>query len=129
MARKVKSLFNPKEEIGKPKKQEQDFADKIGGYASRNSGAYRTSSGPGGSGFNPDGSSKEYAYEAKQTDCESLSITLDWLEKISIGAQQKRKKPLLHLQFNNASNICEKKWVMMEESEVLRLISDSKDKG
>lgn len=87
-------------------KQEADGADLIGGSRHIGSGALPRSKS--------DASSDRWQLEAKQTEHLSISIKLDWLDKITREARTQDKKPMMHIRFTNIPQgmVVEKDWVM-----------------
>lgn len=87
--------------------QENHIAKLVGGKRHRGSGSsvWKKS----------DASSHDFQIECKQTEKESIRVTLEWLEKISEEGAFQSKNPALHLRFLNASNKIDKDWVMIPE--------------
>lgn len=101
-------------------KQEKAFAKKIGGARTPGSGAF---AGHKGDVRNPD-----FLVECKTTEKKSIRLEREWLEKIDQEALVKQKCPLVHLQFEKTSKKTEKRWVLMPESEWLKLWAAAKEK-
>lgn len=94
--------------------QEEQAAALVGGKRHAGSGAFPT--------LKSDASSDHYQIEAKQTNKDSLCLTLKWLEKITYEASGTGKIPLLHLRFLSIiPGKSEKDWVVMPVSEFRRL--------
>lgn len=112
-----------------PTSQENGFAKRAGGHRVARSGAHRSHGiHDTGSGYRGDVVLEDFIFEAKQTKNHSISIKVDWLNRMAIGARPKGKRPGLHIQFNGTTDIiCDSKWVMIEESEFLELLN-GKDK-
>lgn len=100
-----------------PTQQEDSLAERVGGRRVPRSGAYRSSSIMAtGSGYGSDVEDDYFCYECKLTKNESISLKIDWLKRITIGAKPKGKNPALHIQFNGLPNICDSRWVLIEEN-------------
>lgn len=108
-----------------PTDQESGFASRAGGRRVVRSGAHRPHGiHDQGSGYRGDVSLEHFEFEAKQTKNKSMSVKVDWLNRMAIGARPKGKAPGLHIQFNGTTDIiCDNKWVMIEESEFLELLN------
>lgn len=108
-----------------PTDQENTFAGKIGGHRKVRSGAHRAHGVyDTGSGFEGDVSNEIFEFECKQTKNRSISLKVDWLNRMAMGARPKGKVPGLHIQFTGPIDvICDTKWVMIEESVFLELIN------
>lgn len=91
------------------RRQEEQAAELVGG---------RRHSGSGSQVFRKsDASSRDYQVECKQTEKESISLKLSWLEKISREAEGMGKEPLLHIRFLEAEDYVGKDWVMIRSRE------------
>ena len=90
-------------------KHETEAASLVGGRRHRGSGAI--------TGHRSDGSSERYQIEAKQTQHQSLSVSLGWLTKLSMEAVGKSKIPLLHVRFLNAPVDVDNDWIMVSQRE------------
>lgn len=113
-----------------PTGQESSFAKKAGGRRVVRSGAHRSHSiHDQGSGYKGDVSLDDFEFEAKQTKNKSISVKVDWLNRMAIGSRPVGKAPGLHIQFNGTTDIlCDNKWVMIEESEFLELLERANSK-
>ena len=92
-------------------KQEDDAADVIGGKRHLGSGAI--------SGIKSDASSTGWQLEAKMaTQRKSISVSVDWLSKITYEAAVVNKKPILYLTFANipSDKRMEDTWVVIPKS-------------
>lgn len=95
-------------------RQENDAAALVGGrrHAGSGSSAWKKS----------DASSEQYQVECKQTEKASISLKLEWLEKLLAEAMPLGKWPLLHIRFLIGS---EKDWVLMPESVFRKIVQSS----
>lgn len=96
--------------------QEEKAAELVGGKRHAGSGSQKFRKS--------DASSSEYQVECKQTEKESLSLKLEWLEKIAQEAEGRGREPLLHVRFLSAEEHVGRDWVMMRASEFERLMQD-----
>jgi hypothetical protein len=91
--------------------QEDDAADVIGGKRHLGSGAI--------SGLKSDASSMGWQLEAKMaTRRQSISVSVEWLSKITYEASVVNKKPILYLTFGNipSDKRMEDTWVVIPKS-------------
>lgn len=65
-------------------------------------------------------------YEAKSTDSRSLSLKLDWLEKVTDEALRLGKKPILSIYFSGAELPCQKQWFLVDEATYMEIFGDKK---
>lgn len=93
---------------------EQETARMIGGKRHRGSGASPW--------MKSDASSAEYQFECKQTGDASMSLKLEWLQKISMEAAGMGKTPGLHVRFLRDMPGVSQDWVMVPASEFKRLL-------
>ncbi len=65
----------------------------------------------------------DYLVENKSTEHRSISLKLDWLDKISVEAREESKVPALAIQFVDKAGNSKKRgrWVMIPESEFKEL--------
>ena len=66
----------------------------------------------------------DYLVENKSTEHRSISLKLDWLDKISVEAREEGKVPALAIQFvDKAGNPVRRgRWVMIPEDEFAEMI-------
>ena len=57
-----------------------------------------------------------FRYEAKSTGKKSLSLKLEWLEKIVNEALRTGRYPALSIMFSEAQDPCSQRWILIEES-------------
>lgn len=115
----ISAAFSGKREAGIGTTAEKSFAKRVGGRLTPGSGALRQKS---------DGeilhTSVAYRFENKATEKASLSLKLEWLEKISREATAREQVPLLSFQFVDGGNVRPfGSWVAMPESEFNRLVN------
>lgn len=89
----------------KSMKQEDRVADALGGYRQKASGAL-----PGNRG---DVKGVELLGECKRTDKKSISITIQYLEKITHEAVAYDRIPAVAIEFGNTPKLVSKDWVMV----------------
>ena len=102
------------------KRQEKEIAGMVGGKRQPFSGASERAKG--------DGISDDFLIEAKQTEKQSLSIKLKWLEKIDEEAMAVNKYPLLAIEFLNADPRASKDWIAVPKYVFQELFDSWKDK-
>ena len=92
-------------------KSERKTAKRLGGITRPGSGAV---AGAKGDILLPD-----YLVENKSTEHKSISLKLDWLEKISLEAREEGKVPALSIQFVDKAGNSKKRgrWVLIPEDE------------
>ena len=92
-------------------KSERKTAKRLGGITRPGSGAVAGAKG--------DILLSDYLVENKSTEHKSLSIKLEWLDKISVEAREEGKAPALSIQFvDKAGNsLRHARWVMIPEDE------------
>ena len=97
--------------------QEEKGARLIGGRRHVGSGSIE--------GLKSDASSSRWQLEAKQTSRKSISVSIEWLEKISREARTQDKHPILFFRFTNIpSDIAmEQDWVVIPASAFERMDS------
>jgi hypothetical protein len=78
-------------------------------------------------GLKSDASSDDFQIECKQTSKQSLSVTLEWLEKISTEAMGRGKVPIMHFRFLEAPPQVSKDWVLVPEWQWKRMLKDAKE--
>lgn len=78
----------------KSRRQEKKGAKKYGGY---------TTTGSGNKADKGDVNAGGYKIEFKRTDKKSISVTLEWLEKIKEQAFAARMKPALEIEIQDES--------------------------
>jgi hypothetical protein len=110
--------IRPQSSYQKVEEHEGDAANSVGGERHIGSGRLQ--------GLKSDASSEEYQVECKQTSKQSLSVTLEWLEKISTEAMGRGKVPIMHFRFLNAPPAVSKDWVLVPEWQWKRILSDAK---
>lgn len=94
--------------------QESHVASAIGGDTVPGSGC--------GQKFKSDAFSERYQVEAKQTQNMSLSLTVEWLRKISREALRYGRVPMMHIRFlNGYRDLPDKDWVVIPEREFKRI--------
>lgn len=87
-------------------RHEEQAAELVGGKRHKGSGSVH--------GHKSDASSEDFQIECKQTEKESISIKLEWLDKISREAFGRGRKPLLHIRFLQADGIMNQKdWILI----------------
>lgn len=89
----------------KSMRQEDRVADALGGYRQKASGAL-----PGNRG---DVKGVELLGECKRTDKKSISITLAYLEKITMEAVSYNRIPAVAIEFGDTPKLVSKDWVMV----------------
>jgi len=89
----------------KSMRQEDRVADALGGYRQKASGAL-----PGNRG---DVRGVELLGECKRTDKKSISITLAYLEKITMEAISYDRIPAVAIEFGNTPKLVSRDWVMV----------------
>lgn len=101
-------------------KSEQKTAKRLGGRTRPGSGAVAGAKG--------DILLTDFLVENKCTEHRSISIKLDWLDKISVEAREESKIPALSIQFvDKAGNsMRHARWVMIPEDE-FRELSEKSD--
>lgn len=101
---KPKWLDNPNYgKVTKSKKHENRVAKTLGGKRLPQSGAKRWSKWDAETA-NGDISAPTLHVEHKRTECESMSLKMEWLEKVSRGARAVGKDPALVLTFEEAKS-------------------------
>lgn len=98
-------------------KQERELAEVTGG---------RRTAGSGNKLDKGDVVTASFRYEAKSTDKESISIKLDWLEKIVSEAINTGKSPALAIHFSKAALPCGKDWILIERELFLEKFDEHK---
>lgn len=95
-------------------RHEHEISEALGGHAHIGSGRL--------TGWKSDGSSDLYQIECKQTEKKSISLKLEWLEKITAEALPSGRIPILALKFLNVDDpLVDKDWILCPVSEFLRL--------
>lgn len=105
---KLPGYFSGNREKKKRKKsmrQEDRVADALGGYRQKASGALAGNRG--------DVKGVELLGECKRTDKKSISITLAYLEKITMEAVSYDRIPAVAIEFGNTPKLVSKDWVMV----------------
>lgn len=95
-------------------RHETQAANLVGGKRHAGSGAL--------TGLRSDASSDDFQVECKQTGKQSMTITTEWLNKISREAAGQSKEPLLHLRFLAAAAEVPKDWVVISEYAFRKLL-------
>jgi hypothetical protein len=97
---------------------EHEAASLVGGVRHGGSGSssYRKS----------DASSDDYQVECKQTAKKSISLKLEWLQKITQEALSRGREPMLHLRFIELNGDCPSDWVCVPV-DVWRRLHESRD--
>jgi hypothetical protein len=92
-------------------KSERKTAKRLGGITRPGSGAVAGAKG--------DILLTDYLVENKSTEHRSISLKLDWLEKISLEAREEGKAPALSIQFVDKAGNSKKRgrWVLIPEDE------------
>jgi hypothetical protein len=92
-------------------KSEVKTAKRLGGVPRPGSGAVAGAKG--------DIMLSEYLVENKSTEHKSISIKLEWLEKISVEAREESKIPALAIQFVDKAGNSKRnaRWVLIPEDE------------
>lgn len=114
------------DETETPTEQEYDFAKECGGRRVPRSGAHRPSGiFDQGSGYKGDVELEDFIFELKQTKNNSISIKVDWLNRMVKGAIPKSKRPGVQVQFNSPQRdrMTEKNWVLIEQSAFKELLN------
>lgn len=98
-------------------KSERKTAKRLGGITRPGSGAV---AGAKGDILLPD-----YLIENKSTEHKSISLKLEWLDKISVEAREEGRIPALSIQFVDKQGNSKKRgrWVLIPEDEFLDVIS------
>ena len=98
-------------------KSERKTAKRLGGTTRPGSGAVAGAKG--------DILLTDYLVENKATEHKSISLKLEWLEKISVEAREEGKVPALSIQFVDKQGNSKKRgrWVLIPESEFNNVIS------
>ena len=110
-----------KKQRRKSMKQEDRVASRIGGYRQKASGAL-----PGSRG---DVKGVELLGECKRTDKKSISITLAYLEKITMEAVSYDRIPAVAIEFGNTPKLVSKDWVMLPAEFVEELLEVYRGSG
>ena len=95
-------------------KQEDRLAKKLGGRRQKASGACPLNRG--------DVRLPELLAEAKRTDKKSISIKIDYLEKITREAVQYDSVPAVAIEFTNTPPMVDRDWVMVPSSFLAELL-------
>ena len=92
-------------------KSERKTAKRLGGTTRPGSGAVAGAKG--------DILLSDYLVENKSTEHKSISLKLEWLDKISVEAREEGKVPALSIQFVDKQGNSKKRgrWVMIPESD------------
>lgn len=92
-------------------RSEKKTAKRIGGSANAGSGAIE--------GFKGDITLRDFLVENKSTEHKSVSIKLEWLDKISREARELGKDPALSIQFvdKQGNPLRGGRWVLIPEDE------------
>lgn len=92
-------------------RSEKKTAKRVGGRANAGSGAIDSLKG--------DITLRSFLVENKATEHRSMSLKLDWLEKITREAREVGKLPALAIQFvdKQGTPIVNGKWVLIQEDE------------
>lgn len=99
---------------------ETEAAGLIGGRRHAGSGAK--------TGLKSDGSSDRYQLECKQTAHQSLSVSTEWLQKISREAIGKSRIPMLHIRFlNPPRDMLDRDWVCVPANEFHKIFDLASD--
>ena len=96
-------------------KSEKKTAKRIGGQARAGSGSI--------DGHKGDITLPEFLVENKSTEHRSLSLKLDWLEKIDRESREEGKSPAVTIQFvdKNGNSVKRGRWVLLPEDEFREL--------
>ena len=99
-------------------KAERKTAKRVGGSANAGSGSIE--------GFKGDITLPTFLVENKSTEHRSISVKLDWLEKITREARERGKSPALSIQFvdKQGTPLTCGRWVMIPEDEFKDVISE-----
>lgn len=101
--------------------QEDRVADALSGYRQKASGAL-----PGNRG---DVKGIELLGECKRTDKKSISITLAYLEKITMEAISYDRIPAVAIEFGDTPKLVSKDWVLLPSEFVQELLEAYRGKG
>lgn len=93
--------------VNRIQQHEVETARVIRGRTQPNSGRIN---GIGGKG---DAKSEKFLADAKQTSSNSMSVKMEWIEKLCKDAWGLQKEPLFHLRWNHAGNQFPNDWVMV----------------
>lgn len=98
-------------------KSERKTAKRLGGTTRPGSGAVAGAKG--------DIVLTEYLVENKSTEHRSISIKLEWLDKISVEAREEGKTPALSIQFVDKAGNSKRhaRWIMIPEDEFINEFS------
>lgn len=104
-------------------KAEKKAARRLGGTTRAGSGAVE--------GFKGDITLSTFLVENKTTEHRSISLKLDWLEKVSEEARQEGREPALAIQFVDklGNSTRTGRWVMIPEDEFYELHEARKRDG
>jgi hypothetical protein len=112
---------------GKSRKQEGRIAKIVGGRVQPASGATKHDLWKGTRhSTKGDVCETDFLIEAKRTDAQSISITGEWLFKISNYAAKSAKMPALAIEIGGYPLLQEKDWVMVPASVFQQLLKGSK---
>lgn len=111
----IPSYFSSDKKHKKSKKQEGRVAEKLGGKRQKGSGSVPLNKG--------DVRSEHLLTECKRTDKKSISIKIDYLEKITNEAISYGCTPSLAIEFENTPRIVEKDWIMIPSSFLTELMA------
>jgi len=94
------------------REHEKELASRVGG---------KQTVGSGNKLDKGDVKTDSYRFEAKSTKRRSLSIKLDWLEKIVKESLDTGRLPVVSFLFDAANTPCSKRWILIEEDHFLEL--------
>ncbi len=116
--RPVLKAFDPNyDKYKRSKKHEDRISKKLGGKRLPRSGGLAWASSPtakpsANHTLNGDISTPEFHIEHKRTDCASMSVKQEWLEKVSDGARMTGKDPALAITFEKKGKYTND-WIMI----------------
>jgi Holliday junction resolvase len=91
-------------------RHEKEISESLGGYAHIGSGRL--------DGLKSDGSTDRYQIEAKQTAKQSISIKMEWLQKITDEALPCGRIPIVAIRFLNCDDLLtDRDWILVPASE------------
>ncbi len=106
--------------VKKSKKHENRIASAIGGHRLPRSGGMSPSKWAKGVTADGDISSKDFLVEHKSTENASISLKLEWLNKVSEGANRSNKDPMVVITFAQGLRQTDD-WVLLPSSVFERL--------
>jgi len=122
-------LVSPKKKrLSDTVKHESDLANDLGGKRRSLSGANRpTSIFNRGPGFKGDVVLADFEIEAKRTANRSISLKMEWLIRMAVGAFAHGKKPAIQIQFDSLNTVCDNKWILIEQSVFKELLGNTNE--